>query len=663
MRRPKCFLVGHDRRARRNERPIALFHQFEMTEKHFILATAGHVDHGKSALVKALTGTDPDRLPEEKERQITIDLGFAELNLAGPGDQRLHIGIVDVPGHEDFVRNMIAGVGSIDLALLIVAADDGWMQQTEEHLQILTYLGVERAVIALTKSDLGGIETITQQIRDRLHDSPFANVQIIATSVRNGNGTEALKIALANEFASVNAPRDYGKPRLFIDRVFTLRGIGTVVTGTLTGGQLRREQKIVVQPGNLEGRIRSIQSHGRDLEVAEPGMRTAISLPDFSMEQINRGNVVTVADFAPASPILVALLEKSPRLPRESPGARPLKSGSSVYLHHGTSRIAAKITLLKNRLLEPGKNEIARLRLASPIFAFAGDRFVIRDPSEQYTLAGGMVLDPNGAEFRGEPKRKLFMDRALAPGDVHLWVRSEVGLRGFVPIQGLLGKSCFSRSEIAGALLDLQRRKEIVMHEKIAANPSSWQTLRDRGTRLIDNALSKNPERSGCNLSDLRAALCDKSTDVFEALIVDMCSHDFIRKESTITRRLHRPALPAKLEPVAAKIREELSKKPFDPPPRRELERDLEAQRVLKFLVESGIAIEISPEAVLLRENFERMKNAVADFISKKGPATVSELRKALESSRRIMVPFLERLDREGFTRRVGDRRTLGRIK
>ncbi len=383
-----------------------------IVEKHFILATAGHVDHGKSALVKALTGTDPDRLPEEKERQITIDLGFAELNLAGPDEQRFHIGIVDVPGHEDFVRNMIAGVGSIDLALLVVAADDGWMPQTEEHLQILTYLGVERALIALTKSDLGGIDTVARQIRDRLRDSAFANAQIIATSIRNGDGIEALKSALASEFAIMHPPRDCGKPRLFIDRVFTLRGIGTVVTGTLTGGQLRREQKMVVQPGNLHTRIRSIQSHGRELETAEPGMRTAINLSDISVEEISRGTVITIADFEPPSSTLTALLEKSPRVSRENPGGRPLKSGSSVYLHHGTSRTAAKITLLKNRFLEPGKKEIAQLKLASPIFAFAGDRFVIRDPSEQHTLAGGIVLDPKCAEFRDEANRKFLMSRA-----------------------------------------------------------------------------------------------------------------------------------------------------------------------------------------------------------------------------------------------------------
>jgi selenocysteine-specific elongation factor len=631
----------------------------QMTEKHFILATAGHVDHGKSALVKALTGTDPDRLPEEKERQITIDLGFAELNLAGPDGQRFHIGIVDVPGHEDFVRNMIAGVGSIDLALLVVAADDGWMPQTEEHLQILTYLGVERAVIALTKSDLVANETVVRQIRDRLRDSRFANAQIIATSVRNGDGIAMLKIALASEFAAMHSPRDCGKPRLFIDRVFTLRGIGTVVTGTLTGGKLHREQKVVVQPGNLHTRIRSVQSHGRELEVAEPGMRTAINLPDISVEQISRGNVVTITDFGPGNSTLIALLEKSPRLSRENPGERPLKSGLSVYLHHGTSRTAAKITLPKNRCLEAGKNEIAQLRLASPTFVFAGDRFVIRDPSEQHTLAGGMVLDPNGGEFRDEAKRKLLMNRAMAPDDIHLWVRSEVTLHRLVPIQGLLDKSHFSNSEIADALLSLKRDEEVVVQEKIAAHTGTWRALRDRATRLIDNELNKNPERPGYDLSELRAALRDKSRDVFEALVADMCSHDFVRKQSTITRRSHRPALPEKLQPVAAKIHEALCKKPFDPPPRRELEWDLEAQRVLRFLIENGEVIEISSDVALLRENFECMRNSVANFISKNGPATVSELRQELESSRRIMVPFLERLDRDGFTRRMGDKRTL----
>jgi len=217
-----------------------------MTEKHFIIATAGHVDHGKSALVKALTGTDPDRLPEEKARQITIDLGFAELNLTARNGGNIHAAVVDVPGHEDFVRNMIAGVGSIDLALLVVAADDGWMPQTEEHLQILTYLRVQRGIIALTKSDSGGIDVVAERIREKLRDTPFARVPIVPTSIRTGEGIENLEDTLATELTRANPQRDFGKPRLFIDRAFTLRGIGTVVTGTLSGGPIRRSQDVVV---------------------------------------------------------------------------------------------------------------------------------------------------------------------------------------------------------------------------------------------------------------------------------------------------------------------------------------------------------------------------------------------------------------------------------
>ncbi len=279
-----------------------------MTETHFVIATAGHVDHGKSALVKALTGVDPDRLPEEKARQITIELGFAHLQLSATSAlnfqlSTLSIGIVDVPGHEDFVRNMIAGVGSVDLALFVVAADDGWMPQTEEHLQILTYLGVERAVIALTKSDLGDAGSIAGQIRERLRDTGFARAPIIRTSVRTGEGIENLKSAVASEFSTMQPQRDIGKPRLFVDRAFILHGIGTVVTGTLTGGQLRRGQKIVVQPSNLETRIRSIQSHGSELESAQPGMRTAINLPDVAVGdgpgQIKRGQVRCFGLFPP----------------------------------------------------------------------------------------------------------------------------------------------------------------------------------------------------------------------------------------------------------------------------------------------------------------------------------------------------------------------------
>lgn len=662
----KTFSGRGDRRARRQrtgQRSAPA--QFEMPTKHFILATAGHVDHGKSALVKALTGTDPDRLPEEKKRQITIDLGFAELNLTGPDEQRFHIGIVDVPGHEDFVRNMIAGVGSIDLALFVVAADDGWMPQTEEHLQILTYLDVQRAVIALTKSDLGPINNVHEQIRTQLRDTAFAGAPIIPTSVRSGEGIDNLKSALASEFATTQPQRDFGKPRLFIDRAFTLRGIGTVITGTLTGGQLHRGQNIVVEPKNFQSRIRSIQSHRSELERAQPGMRTAINLPDVAVgggsAQVKRGDVITTADLGRASSTLVARLEKSGRLNRENPAARPLKNRSTVYVHHGTSRFSAKVDLLDGDAVEPGKQTLAKLRLESPIFAFVGDRFVLRDASEQHTIAGGVVVESarDQGKLRNAAQYKLLAARAGAPDDVDLCVRSEIALREFVRKEMVLIKSHFSSAEIAQALHRLQRDNEIVIHGEIATESQTWKTLCSRASFLIDDAHKTNPELAGLDLNELRTALRDQPADVFEALIAALCADNFVRKGSTIARIGHRLALPVELQPVEGKIRATLSKKPFDPPPRREIETDSNARRAVRFLVQSGEVVEIGSDVVLLRENFERMKDAVADFVSRNGPATVSDLRQELKSSRRVMVPFLERLDRDGVTRRMGDKRTL----
>lgn len=635
----------------------------EVTTRHFIIATAGHVDHGKSALVKALTGTDPDRLPEEKARKITIELGFAELSLTAPNGQTIHTSIIDVPGHEDFVRNMIAGVGSIDLALFVVAADDGWMRQTEEHLQILMYLGVRRAVVALAKSDLGGIDVVTERIREKLRDTPFARVPVVPTSIRTGEGIENLEDTLATELTRANPQADFGKPRLFIDRAFTLHGIGTVVTGTLSGGSIRRSQDVVVQPGEISARVRSIQNHGRDVEVAQPGMRTAINLPDRSIGEngMRRGDIITVAGLGSPQATIDVLLERSSRLKRNSPAARPIKNGSSVKVHFGTGRIAAKITLLDKPALGVGQSAIARLKFDLPILAFVGDRFVLRDSSEQNTIAGGTVLDPaaDRANFRSTAQIQFLRERATAPHDIDICVRSEIALREFVLRKALLDKSPFSDGEISEALARLQRAGEIVLCSEIVTDRKAWQQLRERAASLIDEAHKANPERTGLDLNELRSTLRIQESNVFEALIADLCVKDFVRKGSAIARTSHRPLLPAELQAVERKIREALSGKPFDPPPRREIETDRHAQQVLRFLTETGELSEIGSDVVLLRENFERMKHEVADFIARHGPATVSELRKALESSRRIMVPFLEKLDGDGVTRRMGDKRWL----
>ncbi len=330
----------------------------------YILATAGHVDHGKSALVKALTGTDPDRLPEEKARGLTIELGFASFRLRAPDsrgmgvppvlllqghgrdaratttdEDEFEIGVIDVPGHEDFVRNMVAGVGSIDAALLVVAADDGWMPQTEEHFQILSHLGVRHGVVALTKIDLATDESESlRALKKRLHGTSFQDATIVPTSVVTGRGIEPLKIALAQLFATTPSQPDIGKPRLPIDRVFVVKGVGVVVTGTLTGGTLGRGQPVVLQPSGTGARVRAVQTYSREVEIARPGSRVALNLPDLhpaarrgtrAANSVARGDVITVASVGAATAQMDVAVTCD----------RTIKNNSVVQIHHGASAV------------------------------------------------------------------------------------------------------------------------------------------------------------------------------------------------------------------------------------------------------------------------------------------------------------------------------------
>jgi selenocysteine-specific elongation factor len=371
--------------------------------------------------------------------------------------------------------------------------------------------------------------------------------------------------------------------------------------------------------------------------------------------------VITAVDLGKSSGSLIAILEKSSRPGRKDVAARPLKNGSSAYLHHGTSRLPAKINLLEERALEPGKRTIAQVKLESPIFTFLGDRFVLRDASEQHTIAGGVVLDSDGdrGKCRTATQRKLLATRAGALENVYLCVRSEVLVNAFVREQAVLQKSHFSAEEITEALQRLQRRGEIVIHQEIAADAQEWQTLRGRAMALIDDGHKRNPERAGLDPNELRAALRNQPPDIFEAIISDLCAGDFVRKGSAIARISHRPVLPPNLQPVAMKIREALSAKPFDPPSRKDFSEDRHLQQALRFLIEQGKIVELNSEIVLLGDAAEQMRTAVAEFLSKHGPATASQLRQKIGTSRRVIIPFLEYLDRVGVTQRIGDSRQL----
>ena len=628
--------------------------------RHFVLATAGHVDHGKSALIKALTGTDPDRLPEEQLRGITIDLGFAHLELPNPTHPASStvLGIVDVPGHEDFVKNMVAGVGSIDLALLVVAADDGWMPQTEEHLQILTHLGVTRAVVALTKIDLTQDQiSATAAIREKLHGTPFAGAPIVPTSVISRRGLDELKTALAHVLADASPQPDIGKPRLPVDRVFKLQGIGTVVTGTLTGGELRRGQIVAIQPIGKTARIRNIQSHNRDVEASVPGSRTALNLSLDSVEDIHRGEVITLNDIGAPSDVLDVLIEISSR------AVHAIKDGARVHVHHGTGSVAARVAFRKPRSLAPGERSVAQLRLEAPAFVLAGDRFIARDWAERNTLAGGIVLDPDGNRklFRGEARAQFLDSRAESPGDISRLIASQAAYQGASRRSLLLLKSRFSGAEISAAVSRLAAAGSVVLAGDFVVDADRWKALRRNAVDAIDARHRAHPEQSGLPLTALRAALKDELPvpDLFDALAADLCLSEFLRVGAAIRRASHQPALPPELRATGAKIRSALAAKPLDPPSRKELAPDPGSQQALRFLIQTGEIVEINAEVVMTTDSVKKATEMVRQYIGSRGPATASDLRQALGSSRRVVIPLLERLDRDGVTLRQGDKRSL----
>jgi selenocysteine-specific elongation factor len=628
--------------------------------RHFVLATAGHVDHGKSALIKALTGTDPDRLPEERRRGITIDLGFAHLQLPEPNDpsSSMVIGIVDVPGHEDFVKNMVAGLSAVDLALVVVAADDGWMPQTEEHLQILTYAGVRRAVVALTKVDLAQDgPRVATVIREKLRGTHFADATIAPTSVVTGRGLDDLKASLAHVLVDASPQPDIGKPRLPVDRVFKLQGIGMVVTGTLIGGQLRRGQTVVIQPSGKSARIRNIQSHGRDAEVSGPGSRTALNLSLDAVEDIQRGDVITTNDFGEPSNVLDVLIEISPR------ATHSIKDGARIHAHHGSGSVAARIAFRQTASLAPGERAVAQLRLEAPAFVFGGDRFIVRDWAERITLGGAIVLDPDGNRkmFRGDTRTQFLSSRAESLEDISRWILSQVTYGGATRKFQLLLKSRFSGSDISSAVSRLVATGSVVLAGNLVVDAPRWKRLRSCATEAIDARHRAHPEQSGLPLVDLRAALKDELPvpELFDAIVGDLCVNDFVRVGVAVRRISHLPVLPPRLQLAGARIRATLGAKPFDPPSRKDLAPDVSSQQALRFLIEAGEVIEINAEIAVSFEGMKQAIEKIRQFIGSHGPATASDLRQTLGSSRRVAIPLLERLDRDGITLRQGDKRSL----
>jgi selenocysteine-specific elongation factor len=642
-----------------------------METRHFIIGTAGHIDHGKSSLVRALTGTDPDRLPEEKARGMTIDLGFAHLLLDDPTAAcRYDVGIVDVPGHADFVKNMVAGVGSLDAVVLVVAADDGWMPQTEEHLQILEYLGVRNAVIALTKCDLSeNLAEAVASVRHVLAASPFAHAPIVPVAAPHGEGLDDLRAALVAMLRETIPAVDIGKPRLPVDRVFSRQGIGTVVTGTLTGGIFPRGAAAVVQPHGQPTHLRGLQHHHSTVDTATPGRRTAINLADVAVAErehrsgVARGDVITLPSLGSAHDTLDVVISCSGR---ESSGDRPLRNGQKVVWHHGSAGIEARIYLQGVRQLESGSSAPAQLRFRGKVYAFTGDRFVLRDVARQRTLAGGVIIDPEAgrAHFRKPKFRACLETCAAAVADPAVLMAALVTRDGARLRESLLLKSRWSAAELEAAAGSLIKAGTMRAEGPWLIDCAWWENQVAAAGNLVRTWHRARPELPGLDAAEFQSQASTLLPDkrLLEPLTVSLAAIGFIRSGRHFRHVAHRPALPPQLQAAGARLRAALARNPVEPPGVAELITSPLDRQALKFLTDTGEAVQLDEKAVLLSDALESLRGIITTHLARTGGATASDLRVVTGTTRRILIPLLERMDREGVTRRDGDFRRLRQV-
>lgn len=635
-----------------------------MSQKNFILATAGHIDHGKSTLIEALSGINPDRLPEEQKRGMTIDLGFAHLNIKDTKnqDEIFSLGLIDVPGHADFVKNMVAGAGSVDLAMFVVAADDGWMPQSEEHLQILSYLNVKRAVVALTKSDtVDDIDFSIEVVRDSLKGSAFENSPVVPVCALIGEGIDEIKKVIINELKELPPPADISKPRLCVDRVFSPKGVGTVITGTTQGGGFSKGQKVIIQPQGTETTIRSIQNHNSQLDDCKPGMRTALNIPDIeilkgkSKEGIRRGDTITIADLGTPSRRVHVEVHVSERATK----IQTIKHAQRVRFHHFSTTISGKILFFENTNLEKGNKQIAEIRLDRPVFTFAGDRFVLRDWSKQFTIGGGIILDssPPKRSYRTERQRNFLLMRASNPNEFTTHLNSLLTRDHFIKSDTPLSQSSFSKSVIEDAI----ENNDVVVSGNFIIDKNWWSEINEIAGNRIKTIHEKHPELPGIDISQLRTFMKKRVVDskLFEFLIDQLCKSGFTKKDTILSIDSHKASLPNHLTSSGKKIRILLDENPLEPPNPKEIINSENDEAALKFLLQTNEAIQLDEKVILLSKNYNEAVDKIRSYITQNGPATAADLRKALSSTRRVIIPLLEHLDKEGITFRSGDTRVL----
>jgi selenocysteine-specific elongation factor len=630
--------------------------------KHVIVGTAGHIDHGKSSLVEALTGTNPDRLEEEKRRGITLDLGFAFLELEG-----VRLGLVDVPGHERFVRNMLAGAGGIDLMLLVIAADEGIKPQTREHFEICSLLGIPRGIIAITKSDLvdaDNLGLVRLEIEEFVRGSFLESAPIVPVSARRGGGLDELKSVLRRAAQAVAAKDATQNFRLPIDRSFAMKGFGTVVTGTLISGAVKVEDEVELYPVRKRLRVRGLHSGGKQIERAVAGQRTAVNLAGIEHEEITRGMVLAPAGLFEATQRVdarVTLLGSAP----------PLKNRARVHFHQGTAEAIAELILLNDGgELAAGQSAFAQLRLDKPLLLLPGDRFILRRFSPVVTIGGGKVLDARAPRH----KRK---DAAIAPfldalehgtREEILGALVEAAPRGMT-LPEIVARTGWIESETRAAAekLAAAKRVRILGGAPIVVAPAKAVTDCAAAIRKAVEAFHRaNPLLPGIPKQELRARAGRARVEMFETALGDLVTARALVVTGDLVGQAGREILLSTEETRAKELIERefesagltvpgfasvLAKLPVDAP---------RAQKILQILLREKVLVKISSDLVFHRNTLQRLREMLAKYRKERGARLPITVFKELTGiTRKYAIPLLEHLDREQVTRRAGDERVI----
>ncbi|MEI8183569.1 MAG: selenocysteine-specific translation elongation factor [Desulfomonile sp.] len=631
----------------------------ETAMKRVILGTAGHIDHGKTELVRALTGIDTDRLKEEKLRGISIELGFAFLDL---GDH-IRMGIVDVPGHEKFVRQMVAGAGGIDMAALVIALDEGVMPQTVEHLDILSLLGVKLGLVVLTKLDLVDKELADlaeEDARDLVKGTFLEGAPMVRVSSRSGEGIDSLRETLAQLAAQALDRPVFGLLRLPVDRVFTLKGHGTVVTGTLISGTVSVGDEVEILPGNLRSSVRSLESHNRAEQKAFPGERVAVNLRGLEQGQLHRGEVIThPEEFRPSYIVDVELTS----LARSR---ITLKNRRKVRLHHYTSEVEALVVLPEMDVLEPGKTTLAQLRTSAPLVPATGDRFVIRAVSPSITLGGGVIVNPRGLKLKARTV-KSFMETDSKDNEAIVASLVRSGGPAGVARNELLGMSGLSGKQLDSIIETLRNSKTLIRLEPVEKRHVHRDFFMMVKNRILDRLASfhaDQPLKEGISKQELRST-APGGDRLFKTVLENLSSNgEVVVDGDTVRAYSHRVHLNDDEKDVKDLLMKLISGGGNSPPLIKEIisatGAEIKKVRTLLSLMEKeGKVVRVKEDIYFSSDFIDQTKKKLVSFFKQESSITPSRFSEITGSSRKYNIPLLEYFDRQRFTIRVGDQRVL----